>query len=76
MIASHLAASAAVILTLTGPAGAVVVNTETPCCARLGWEAYRTAQAHALPAPALKLQLGSYGDYWPGGQTERVTPED
>jgi len=76
MISTHLAASAAVILALIGPAGAAVVNTETPCCAKLGWQAYRTAQAHPLPAPALKLRLGSYGAYWAGGQAERIPPED
>ncbi|MFY9658440.1 MAG: hypothetical protein WAK01_17970 [Methylocystis sp.] len=77
MILTKFGAGAAVILALTGPAVAVAINTETPCCADLGWQAYRSVQArHPLPAPALKLHLGSYGAYWAGGQAERVTPEN
>lgn len=76
MISTHLTASAAIILAFTSPAAAVAVSTETPCCAKLGWQAYRTTQARPLPAPTLKLRLGSYGAYWAGGQAERFTPED
>ena len=76
MISAHLAASAAIILALTGPAAAVAVNRVTPCCDRFGWLAYRTAQTRPISASALKLRLGSYGAYWAGGQVERVAPED
>jgi len=76
MIATHLTASAAVILALTTPAAAMAINTEARCCAKLGWEAYRTAQVHPLPALPLKLRLGSYGAYWAGGQAARFSPEN
>ncbi len=76
MISAHLAGSAAIILALTSPAAAFGLNTATPCCAKLGWLAYRTAQTRPIPAPAIKLRLGSYGANWAGGQVERVTPED
>jgi hypothetical protein len=76
MISVHFAASAAIILALTAPAAAVAINAETPCCAKIGWEAYRTVLAHPLPAVPLKLRLGSYGAYWAGGQAERLAPEN
>jgi len=68
------AASTAVILASTAPAAAVAVNTEPPCCAGIGWQAYQTAGARPFAPRSLAPRLAIDGTSWSGGEGERVAP--
>jgi hypothetical protein len=74
MTLTKYTASLAIVLGLTAPAGAVAVNTEGPCCAGAGWQAYGPPQAYPYPPRVLDPRLGYYGTYWSSGQQERVAP--
>jgi len=67
-------ASTALVLVLTTPAAAVAINTEIPCCAGIGWQAYQGAGAHPFAPRSLAPRLAIDETNWSSGEGERVAP--